>query len=310
MDVRQILTARASLFAQIRNFFAAKEVVETDTAALQPYSVTDPYMSAMQAVNNQGKSFGYLQTSPEYAMKRLLAAGSGDIYQLSKAYRADESGQFHSPEFTLLEWYRVGFSLEQLIAETYQLINQLIDKRPLKRWTYSQAFEQFTGLNPLQATDAQIKNYAQTNLADIPKKMLRDNYLSLIFSEIVEAKFDKQSITVITHYPPGQASLAKLVEIDGFKVAERFEIYAGNLELANGFHELTDAHEQLQRFEKDNLIRKQLGLPQIAIDQGLIQALKNGLPDCCGVAMGIDRLLMLKLKQQHINNVLPLAETK
>lgn len=307
LNTRQILLERATLLKQIRKFFEQKQVIEVDTQVLDNFSVTDPYMSALQVFNPQRKPVGYLQTSPEYAMKRLLADNSGDIFQLGKMFRADESGQYHNPEFTLLEWYRIGFSLEQLIKEVYQLICQTIGKRSFQQYHYRDAFIQLLGLDPLTSSDETIKNFAKENLGDIPQDMLRDNYLSLIFSELLEPKFDPEKITFISHYPKSQASLAKVIQHDGFELGERFEVYYGGIELANGFHELTDAKEQQARFEKDNKIRKELNLPTIEIDLRLIKALEKGLPDCSGVALGFDRLLMIKLKQDHIGKVLPLV---
>lgn len=302
----QLLTERAGLLSQVRQFFQQKAVLEVDTPLLDAYSVTDPYMSALRVVNGQDKPLGYLQTSPEYAMKRLLAEGSGDIYQLSKMFRADESGRYHSPEFMMLEWYRVGFSLADLIQEVCQFITETIGERQQQHYTYRQAFIRWTGLDPLTASDKAIKDLAESSLGDIPPNLLRDNYLSLVFSEIVEPQFEAQAITIISHYPESQASLAKLIEVDGFKLGERFEVYADGLELANGFHELTDAKAQLKRFEQDNLTRQQLGIAEVDIDHRLIEALEKGLPDCSGVALGFDRLLMIKLQQSHIKDVLPI----
>jgi lysyl-tRNA synthetase class 2 len=330
----QLLIERAGLLSQVRQFFQKRSVLEVDTPLVDSHTVTDPYMSALQVFNLQEPYFqdgrsqeersqkshfpekstqekniqqkrvGYLQTSPEYAMKRLLAEGSGDIYQLGKMFRADESGQYHSPEFTMLEWYRVGFGLEQLIQEVYELVCEIIGRRPLEHYTYHQAFLKWTELDPLTDSTETIKQFAEKILGDIPNNLLRDNYLSLLFSEVIEKQFNLNAITVISHYPESQASLAKLVEVDGFKLGERFEVYTGGLELANGFHELTDAKEQLQRFQQDNRIRRRLGVKPVDIDYRLIDALEKGLPDCSGVALGFDRLLMIKLQQSHIRDVL------
>jgi len=163
LSTPQLLVERASLLSLVRTFFHQKLVLEVDTPLLDHYTVTDPYMSALQVFNNKKQSFGYLQTSPEYSMKRLLAEGSGDIYQLSKMFRADESGQYHSSEFTMIEWYRIGFSLDDLIQEVYQLISEVIGERPFEHYTYRQAFVQWAGLDPLKDSNETIKAFAESS---------------------------------------------------------------------------------------------------------------------------------------------------
>jgi len=264
-------------------------------------------MSAFSVYNASNLHAGYLQTSPEYAMKRLLATGSGDIYQLAKAFRAEEKGKHHEPEFTLLEWYRLGFGIKALMQEVYTLIISLLGEMDKVVFSYRKIFLEILNFDPFLISNEELEIVARKMLGDIPVQLLRDNYLTLLFSEIIEPSFASEKIIFIYHYPESQASLAKIIEQGGFKVAERFEVYCGGLELANGFHELTDPKEQLSRFEKDNQTRKRLNYPQVEIDHRLIEALEQGLPECSGVALGVDRLLMLKLRQSNIANVLPLG---
>lgn len=305
-NIKQILTERASIFTRIRQFFENLNVMEVDTRLLDQFSVTDPYMSVFKVSNSKGVHGGFLQTSPEYSMKRLLSMGSGDIYQLGKVFRADEQGRHHDCEFTLLEWYRLGFGIEVLMGEVYSLVSHIVGKLDTQHYSYREAFIKFVDLDPFCITDQELELVAREKLGLIPADMLRDNYLTLLFCEIIEPALDSEKVTFISHYPASQASLAQIVDSEGVKVAERFEVYCGGLELANGFNELTDPKEQKARFEQDNLIRRQLNLMEVDIDTRLIQALERGLPECSGVALGVDRLLMIKLRQNNIANILPL----
>lgn len=306
-SIKPVLLARAGCMSTIRRFFQQKDLIEVDTRSLDLFSVTDPYMSAFK-VQTPGNQFaGYLQTSPEYAMKRLLSFGSGDIFQLGKAFRADEHGNNHDCEFTMLEWYRTGFGLKALMEEVSQLIKIILEDVQVQYYSYQEIFVKTLHIDPMTVSDTELELFAREKLGDIPLDLLRDNYLSLLFSELIEPELGADKLTFIYHYPASQASLAKIIESDGLLVAERFEAYYGELELANGFHELTDPAEQVGRFNKDNEIRQQLGQEQIAIDNRLIEALENGLPDCSGVALGVDRLLMIRLGQNDISRVLPLG---
>ncbi|WP_371734878.1 EF-P lysine aminoacylase EpmA [Aliikangiella sp. G2MR2-5] len=300
-----ILQQRAQALKAVRDYFFSEKVMEVDSELLSPYSVTDPYMSAMRATSANGRLQGYLQTSPEYAMKKLLSTGCGDIYQLGKVFRADESGKNHSPEFTMLEWYRLGWDHHQLMEEVRQVIQLVTGIDGFTKLTYEQAFESALGLNPFTATVRELEVLATSRLGDIPEDMLRDNYLSLLFSECVETGFEKDKVTFIYDFPASQASLAKVQTRSDNSVACRFEAFAGGLELANGFWELTDAEEQLKRFEEDNRQRALQGNSPIAVDSELITALKRGLPECSGVAIGFDRLMMIKQREDDIHNILP-----
>jgi len=296
---------RNQLFSQLRDFFTQRKVLEVDTSLVRKFSVTDPYMRAFSVISSDGHHRGYLQTSPEYAMKELISQGAGDIYQLGKMFRSDEKGKHHNSEFTLLEWYRMGWDHQALMLECCELIQLVLGDLSLFKTTYRDAFLSQLDCNPFEISLDQIKQLAVRHLGELPKDLLFDDYLSLLFSQRIEPSFDPKQITFVTDYPPSQASLAKTrLNEAGIEVAERFEIYVGGLELANGFHELTDAKQQMARFIKDNEIRRACGLTEIVIDNQLIAALQRGLPSCAGVALGVDRLLMLKSKQTHIEKVI------
>ncbi len=284
-------------------------MLEVDTPLLRTFSVTDPYMRAMQISSSIGTHSGYLQTSPEYAMKELLASGSGDIYQLGKVFRSEESGPHHSEEFTLLEWYRLGFDHHQLMQEIYELMVLLCGPLQRVNLSYQQAFVDYLGVDPFSISLEELKLFTIDKLGELPEKLLFDNYLTLLFSQLIEPEFEKKKITFVHSFPVEQASLAKTEIVDSMHIACRFEVYLQGLEMANGFWELTDAKEQLSRFEKDNEIRKELGYPLVEIDTGLIAALNKGLPECAGVALGFDRLMMVLQNEAQINNVLPMAFT-
>jgi len=304
---QNILTVRANCFAQIRAYFAEQQVLEVDTPLLAEWSVTDPYMSAMQVSNWQEKRLGYLQTSPEYAMKKLLCHGSGDIFQLGKVFRADEKSPHHSDEFTMLEWYRLGYSESELMDEVHHLIRQISGVQQRVSYSYREVFQAFLGIDPFEILPADLAQFCQSQLGELPDRMLFDNYLTLLFATKIEPAFAADKVTFVYDFPASQASLAKTAKRSYGEVGLRFEAYAGGLELANGFNELTDANLQLARFEKDNQIRQALGYPLIEIDDELIEAMKKGLPQCAGVALGIDRLLMLLLNESDIRKVLPMS---
>jgi elongation factor P--(R)-beta-lysine ligase len=303
-ELRSRIIARSKIFRQIRSFFSQKNILEVDTSLVRAYSVTDPYMNAFSVHSPNGEREGYLQTSPEFAMKKLIAQGAGDIYQLSKMFRAYENGPHHSTEFTLLEWYRMGFSSERLTEEVTELICLIVGVREIVRKTYQECFLSVLGIDPFTISEQQLADYCRGVLTEIPTDLLFDNYLSLLFSEKIEKSFDPNAITVVFDYPESQASLSKLKTKGEQVVGDRFEIYLAGLELANGFNELTDACEQRARFEQDNMIRLELGLAPISIDESFIEGLEMGLPACSGVALGIDRLLMIEQAVEDIKDVL------
>ncbi len=303
------LKQRSHILRNIRQFFEQRQVTEVETPAMSHFSVTDQYLQAFETRFHQpGDTVGlplYLQTSPEYAMKRLLAAGSGCIYQISKAFRNEESGRFHNPEFTMLEWYRVGFDHHQLMHEVDELLQSVLKTPSAEYMTYQQAFIQVLSTDPLSASIEQLQEIARQQGFDLLCQQLtdKDDLLQLLFSQCVESSIGQIRPCFVYDFPAGQASLAKISKRDP-RVAERFEVYFKGVELANGFHELTDPKEQRVRFEQDNTKRIADGLCERQCDERLLAALAHGLPDCAGVALGIDRLMLLALEAEHINEVI------
>ncbi|MFC3094324.1 elongation factor P--(R)-beta-lysine ligase [Alteromonas sediminis] len=303
------LRKRAALLTAIRDFFSERNVLEVDTPRLSNSGVTDVHLDNFTVAfehgsHNQQKL--YLQTSPEYAMKRLLAAGSGCIYQITPAFRHEGAGRLHNPEFTLLEWYRVGFTMPMLIDEVKALLMTTLHCSEPKQITYQQAFLTHTGLDPLSVKKDGLARYCVANnipLYDDENKLSHDDLLQMIFSWVIEPVIGREVPCVVTHFPSSQAALARLTEDDP-RTAERFEVYYKGIELANGFDELTDIHVQKERFEGDNEKRLKIGKPSIPLDQHFLSALQAGLPACAGVALGIDRLLMLALEASCIDEVL------
>lgn len=307
-----VLVKRAELMQQIRQFFRERCVTEVDTQLLSQFGVTDCHLNNLTTEFKYPLSSGnktlYLQTSPEYAMKRILAAYGKDIYQLSHVVRDDEIGHFHNPEFTLIEWYRVGYDDNQLIAEVSELLTELCGAPATKVITYQQSFINYLGLDPL-TTDgiAKIKQQLIEQPA-LSEWMLEetddDTILQVAFSEFIESRFPPEIPVCVIEFPQSQAALAKIDQHDP-RVARRFEFYYQGVELANGYHELSDPLEQRARFHKDNQFRKQRGLSTQPEDTRLLAALESGLPDCAGVALGFDRLLMIICAAKSINEVLP-----
>ncbi|EKQ5902113.1 elongation factor P--(R)-beta-lysine ligase [Vibrio parahaemolyticus] len=302
------LRQRATLIASIRQFFSERQVMEVDTPAMSHATVTDIHLHTFQTeFVGPGYADGsklFFMTSPEFHMKRLLAAGSGCIYQINKAFRNEENGRYHNPEFTMLEWYRVGFDHHQLMDEMDDLLQKVLKCGAAERMTYQQAFIQVLGVCPLEGSMDDLKVVAgQLGLSDIAEpENDRDTLLQLLFSVGVENKIGQHVPAFVYDFPASQAALAKINPED-HRVADRFEVYFKGIELANGFHELDNPKEQLARFEQDNAKRIEMGLKPQPIDYHLISALEAGLPDCAGVALGIDRLIMLALGCDHIDQV-------
>ncbi|WP_372724464.1 EF-P lysine aminoacylase EpmA [Immundisolibacter sp.] len=291
---RDTLRLRAALLADIRAFFAARQVLEVDTPLLGRAPTSDPHQHCLAVpVPDVGRR--YLQPSPEFAMKRLLAAGSGSIYQVCKAFRAGEHGAHHRIEFTLLEWYRIDFDYRALMNEVEALVCGLLNRPAARVQSYGELFERYVGLDPLSATDARLwQRVAAAGIEPSPtlRAAGRDAALDILLTGLVEPALASLGVVFVYDYPASQAALARL-RPDRPALAERFELYVDGLELANGFTELADAGEQRRRFEADNHIRQANGLPQVPLDEQLLAALGHGLPDCAGVALGFDRLLMV-----------------
>ena len=308
------LRLRAELLARIRAFFAAREVLEVETPALSAAAITDPHLASFAVCyTGPGPRHGrtlYLHTSPEFPMKRLLAAGSGCIYQIARVFRDGEAGRLHNPEFTLLEWYRVGFDHHRLMDEVTELATELLGGRVSlvepERLSYRAAFQRYLALDPHRATVAELAVCAERFGVSIPPGMPADEtdpWLDLLLTHRIEPRLGAGRLTFLYDYPASQAALARLRPGDP-PVGERFELYLDGIELANGFHELGDAGEQRRRFEAENAARRARGLPEMLVDEHLLAALAAGLPDCAGVALGFDRLAMLAAGKQSLAEVL------
>jgi lysyl-tRNA synthetase class 2 len=290
------LRLRARLLDEVRAFFAERGVLEVETPLLSRTTVTDPHLHSFGVRDDQSRAVGYLQTSPEFAMKRLLAAGSGSIYQLGRAFRAAEQGRSHLPEFTLLEWYRVGFDHHALMDEVESLLRRLLGSGLVPgsapRTTYGELFRRVLDIDPHRCSTDELRRCAGSLL---PSACLeRDELLALLLTHRIEPTFEPGHALFVHDFPASQAALARLrAESDGTLVAERFEVYLGPVEIANGFHELLDAGEQRRRFERDLAERRAQGLGLPPIDERLLAALEHGLPECSGVALGFDRLVMV-----------------
>ncbi|WP_151803069.1 EF-P lysine aminoacylase EpmA [Acinetobacter guillouiae] len=306
----QALKARAKLYRQIRQFFIERDVLEVETPILSQAGVTDVHLASVQAQRHLHgkKQTHYLQTSPEFAMKRLLASGSGAIYQICKVFRDDEHGRKHNSEFTMLEWYRPQFSLKDLMLEVTDLLNVVLaerfgEVRPTVL-SYKHAFIDRLDLNPMQATLQQLKDAAHRVGLNLDLGDDRLAYIDLLFSHMVEPSLGFDTPVFLTDFPPELASLAKTkLDEDGEFVAARFELYIEGLELANAYDELIDAEVLRSRFQADNAEREKLGLYVMPIDEYLLAALPN-MSECAGIALGIDRLLMVVMNQMKLEKVI------
>lgn len=303
------LQARAQLYAGLRRFFADAGVMEVETPLASHGGLTDPALESWRTAWSApaGLEPLWLHTSPEFPMKRLLAAGSGPIYQICKVFRDGERGRRHHPEFTLLEWYRPGWELEQLMAEVADLVRGVLGQpdRPVEILAYRDLFISRLGLDPFQVQTAELQACAQAQAIAGAKDLDldRDGWLDLLLTHCLEAGLGRAWLTFIRDYPPSQAALAR-IKPGPEPVAERFELYLEGLELANGFKELTDPREQRRRFEQDQVQRRDQGLAVPPLDERFLAALEAGLPAASGVALGLDRLLMVKIGANHIDQVL------
>jgi len=303
---------RAKILQQIRQFFVERNVVEVETPVLSQGTVTDVYLDALSckydflADSPTGHSTDlFLQTSPEFHMKRLLASGYGCIYSIAKSFRHEEAGRFHNPEFTMLEWYRIGFDQFDLMSEVSDLIQVVLGGNKALFSSYQDIFLKTVSVDPLTANFNELVEVLDQHdkSADWLIEMKdADLLLQFIFTEIIELTIGINQPQFIYDFPIAQASLAKR-SIDDPRVAQRFECYYRGIELVNGFNELTDANEQVARFEEDNAKRTAQGLTVKPIDKNFIEALNHGLPQCSGVALGIDRLVMLALDIKNISAV-------
>ena len=295
------LKARARLLGDIREYFAQRSVLEVETPLISMAGNTDPEINSIRVDNS-----GYLRTSPEFALKRLLAAGSGDIFELGRVFRDGESGRFHNPEFTLLEWYRTGFSYHQLMDEVADLVRHCgrgkFDQWPLQKISYRQLFLRHIELDPFSADIRALSAAAEKHgISEI--ELDRRQWQNLLISHVIQLALPEKALTFVYDFPTDQAALANIRQ-DMPPVAERFELYLGQTELANGYQELTNAQEQKRRFEADNAKRNSRGVQTCPVDKHLIAALEHGLPECAGVALGVDRLLLQICNADSLQDIL------
>ncbi|GAB3505929.1 EF-P lysine aminoacylase EpmA [Pseudoxanthomonas daejeonensis] len=306
----EALRLRARVYALVRAFFAQRDVLEVETPVLSEAGNTEPNIESFTTTFSGHRDAGlpqrWLRTSPEYPLKRLIAAGIGDCYELGRVFRNGEAGGRHNPEFTMLEWYRVGWDHRRLAAETVDLVQQALAlvgrQADVVSLTYRELFVQGAGVDPFTGSDAQLR--APLEGVDIEGAGLgRDDWLDLLMTHRIQPQFQRDRITVVHDWPAAQCALAKVRDGDP-PVAERFELYLGQFELANGYHELTDASEQRARFRRDNQVRAGRGTAQPPLDERLLAALQAGMPDCAGVALGVERLLMALSGTGRIADVL------
>lgn len=306
------LRLRAQLLARVRQFFAARGVLEVETPVLSVAATPAPYLDSLTVAYHgphappSGRL--YLHTSPEFPMKRLLAAGSGSIYQLCRVFRDGEAGARHNPEFTLLEWYRVDFDLRQLIDEVEALLRSILagvrELPQAEYWSYRALFQTYAGVDGLTADVGALRTCLERHGHRPPAGMPEDDpdpWRDLLLTHVIEPQL--RGLLFVTGYPASQALLARL-EAGNPPVAARFECYLDGVELANGFHELTDVAEQQRRFERENTARAAAGRSPVPPDEYLLAALEAGLPDCSGVALGFDRLMMCAAGVARIDEVL------
>jgi lysyl-tRNA synthetase class 2 len=299
------LQARARLYQQIRQFFAARAVLEVETPVLSAAAVPEPAIAPFYTHYHYGKAPQplFLQTSPELPMKRLLAAGSGPIYQIAKVFRDGEQGARHNPEFSLLEWYRPGFDQAALLTEIDQLLQAVLACPAATIKPYCAAFEQYVGCCPLHTPLAELQKRTAEVGYVAAEHLDREGCLQFLVAHFVEPHLGPEAPLFLIDFPASQAALARK-KPDNPQLAARFEVYFQGIELANGFEELTDPLEQRTRFETELALRAAQGLPTFPLDERFLAALAAGLPPCSGVALGLDRLLMLQLGATHIDQVL------
>lgn len=297
------------MFSRVRAFFSQKDILEVDCPALSKSAAIDAHIDVMSVALKDGEN-GYLHTSPEYGMKRLLALHLGDIYQMSHVFRDGELGPQHNPEFTMVEWYRLNAQFEEFIQETLAFIRLFLNDLPSYSLTYRKALQKHANIDYLSATSQEMIACAKVNALHIPENAQdwdKDTLLQFLMSFVVEPHLGQDSLCVLTDYPASQAALSQTKTKGEEPVAERFEIYFKGIELANGYHELTDPVEQRRRLHQSNAERVLLGKSPLPIDENFLNALDEGLPDSCGVAVGFDRLMMLRHHKKEIHEILPFS---
>jgi elongation factor P--(R)-beta-lysine ligase len=307
------LVLRANVYKQIRQFFEARQVLEVETPLLCHATVTNPHIAsfntALSFTGNPELEPLFLQTSPEYAMKRLLAAGVGSIFQICKAFRNGEYGRYHNPEFTLLEWYRLGFTHHDLMSEVDALLETVLATPKADKISYTELFEMFFSINPHTASQNLLKDIANRANLSLVGDHPRDTWLDLLMTHLLEPQLGLDRPIFVFDYPYTQAALARISTEEDYQVAERFELYYKGVELANGYHELCNSAELLCRFEANNMLRKQSLLPIVPIDNYLLEA-QASFPECAGVALGMDRLLCLATGSNNLADVIAFPITR
>jgi lysyl-tRNA synthetase class 2 len=303
-----MLRARAHLLRALRDFFDTRGVLEVQTPVLGRHTVTEPAIESLPVTVDGLEA--WLQTSPEYFMKRLLAAGSGSIYQIGSVFRAGEQGRRHNPEFTLLEWYRVGFDLEALVVEVGDLVQEVLESPRPHVAEYRELMQAHAGVDPWRDEPARLAERASA-VSGIPREQLnRGEALDLLMSGCVEPALAEQGPVIVQHYPSDQCALAAVTEVGGVPVARRFELYLDGIEIGNAYEELLDATEQRRRFVADNARRREAGQPIPEPDVRFLEALEAGLPPCSGMAMGVDRLLMHRTGAGSLDEVMAFSRER
>jgi lysyl-tRNA synthetase class 2 len=304
-----ILKSRALMLSQARAFFESRGIVEVDPCALSVHAAIASNIDVIAAEISPQKT-GYLHTSPEYAMKRLLAHGSGDIYFLGHVFRQGEIGRLHAPEFTMAEWYRLKVTFDEMIQETCDFISLFLGDLPIRKIGYREAFETYVDIDyaqaPLETLLTKAKQFGVS-----PEAFLwpRSALIHFLLTHAIEPHLGRNELTILCDYPPDEAALAQLTERNGELVAERFEAYNEGVELSNGYHELPDGQELRRRFTQENDLRIKAGKPAYALDEEFLASLTSSFPDCCGVSVGFDRLFLLQQKAKALSEVLPFAWT-
>ncbi len=300
------LRERARMLQKARFFFSERNILEVDCCALSPRAAIDAYIDVIEADPALAQP-GFLHTSPEYAMKRLLSKGLGDLYFLGHVFRRGDCGRLHNPEFTMAEWYRVGFSFEAMQEEAADFLRLFLGALPLRTLGYGEAFLRHTGIDMDSASLEELRAASRTYGARPTADWDRKTHIDFLLTEAVEPFLGRQELTLVSDFPPEEAALARVVTHKGKEVAQRFEIYYEGVELANGYCELGHGAELRRRFIEQNALRKSRGKTVYALDESFLSAMENHFPECCGVSVGFDRALMLRLKAGSIAAVLPFA---
>lgn len=301
-----ILHDRSAMLTRARAFFGARAVREIDCPILTTYASIDAHIDLIPAKTPWG--IRYMHSSPEYGMKRLLSEGIGDIYQISHVFRDGEFSVKHNPEFTMAEWYRLGISFDALIAETVDFTRLFLGDLPSHTISYREAFIKYAGIDYVNANEKDLAKYLNQMGIETYQDIERDGkdaYLNLILGTIIEPNLGKDGLCALAYYPASQAALAQTHYKGEEAVCERFELYYKGVELSNGYHELSDALEQRRRFRESNAMRLSNHKQSLPMDEYFLQALEKGIPDCCGVAVGFDRLMMLRHHKSNLSDIMP-----